>query len=220
MARSSRCSRCTSTTRICRRTASLPERGAAPYPSHSRLAHADKDNFGYPLCRCKCSKGPVVYIYRRPSFIDAVSLCPLSLVRPFVRYRPLRVSLPAPVAPCFVPPRSPLSLRYTETHQNIASPSLQIMDGRRLAPGSHLNAIPAWCIGTVLTSFRSDLLGYWLWHLYYSPISPPFITLPSRNYYILCVSLFLFPSSFLSKKFIPFTFSSSDPSSAFAVGLH
>ncbi len=63
--------------------------------------------------------GPVVYIYRRPVPLGAVSLCPLSLVLParsFVIARSC-VPLPASVARCFVPPRlgHPLSMRYTET---------------------------------------------------------------------------------------------------------
>ncbi len=90
-----------------------------------------------------------------------------------------------------------------------------------------------------LTSFRLDLLGYWLWHLYYSPISksppPPyyqFITpLPSFREIIIYVCgftlLFFFPTSFkfrleekiyflffLSKLFCSFVVC------AFAVGLH
>jgi len=69
------------------------------------------------------------------------------------------------------------------------------MDGRRLAPGSHLNAIPALCIGTVFNSFRLDLLGYWLWHLYYSPISLPLFLFSRIIIYIVFLSLY-FPLVF------------------------
>ena len=176
-----------------------------PIPSQSRLdstrPRGQRLILDTRFAAASCSQGPCCVYLIAGRRLSALCLSILSLVRPSARSLSPDpcVPLPAPVARCFVPPRlgHPLSLRYAETPiKTLLLPSLQIMDGSRLAPGSRLNAMQ-YPPHRVHRYCSSPHLGWIFWAigcgifitLLFRNLRPPyyqFITpfLPSRNYYI------------------------------------